>query len=282
NPDARGDRLRARDRSVRRRAFPLERGVLRRRDDRARRALLFAPHARGAATVRAAPPPPEARASAARVLRSRARLSRARWADGLDLPPDPRRAGRACPRDLDGREGRRRRPVPAPVLRDGPAALPRAAGAVHDQRHRRARGVLRQLPWPARRTERAGGRDRLSLLRRDGRAGAAGRDHPGGRKPASGATWGSLTRALKALITGGAGFIGSHLADRLLADGHEVRALDNLDPQVHPGERPDYLDAAVELQIGDVRDHDAVRRALDGVDAVIHFAAAVGVGQSMY
>src|SRR5215831_1633318 len=87
---------------------------------------------------------------------------------------------------------------------------------------------------------------------------------------------------MKVLITGGAGFIGSHLADRLLADGHEVRALDNLDPQVHPGERPDYLDAAVELQIGDVRDHDAVRRALDGVDAVIHFAAAVGVGQSMY
>src|SRR5215831_6536056 len=87
---------------------------------------------------------------------------------------------------------------------------------------------------------------------------------------------------MKVLITGGGGFIGSHLADRLLADGHEVRALDNLDPQVHPGERPDYLDAAVELQIGDVRDHDAVRRALDGVDAVIHFAAAVGVGQSMY
>jgi dTDP-L-rhamnose 4-epimerase len=88
---------------------------------------------------------------------------------------------------------------------------------------------------------------------------------------------------MKVLITGGAGFIGSHLADRLLADGHEVRALDNLDPQVHPqGERPDYLDPEVELQAGDVRDRDAVRRAVDGVDAVIHFAAAVGVGQSMY
>jgi dTDP-L-rhamnose 4-epimerase len=88
---------------------------------------------------------------------------------------------------------------------------------------------------------------------------------------------------MKVLITGGAGFIGSHLADRLLADGHEVRALDNLDPQVHAnGERPEYLDAAVELQIGDVRDRDAARRALDGVDAVVHFAAAVGVGQSMY
>ncbi len=88
---------------------------------------------------------------------------------------------------------------------------------------------------------------------------------------------------MRVLITGGAGFIGSHLADRLLAEGHEIRALDNLDRQVHPaGERPDYLDVEVELQVGDVRDHDAVRQALEGVDAVVHFAAAVGVGQSMY
>jgi dTDP-L-rhamnose 4-epimerase len=88
---------------------------------------------------------------------------------------------------------------------------------------------------------------------------------------------------MRVLITGGAGFIGSHLADRLLADGHVVRTLDNLDPQVHPaGERPAYLDSDVELQVGDVRDHEAVRRALDGIDAVVHFAAAVGVGQSMY
>jgi dTDP-L-rhamnose 4-epimerase len=88
---------------------------------------------------------------------------------------------------------------------------------------------------------------------------------------------------MRVLVTGGAGFIGSHLADRLLADGHEVRALDSLDRQVHPsGERPGYLDPAVELQVGDVRDHGAVARALDGVDTVVHFAAAVGVGQSMY
>src|SRR6266571_7726890 len=88
---------------------------------------------------------------------------------------------------------------------------------------------------------------------------------------------------MRVLITGGAGFIGSHLADRLLAEGHEVRALDNLDPQVHPtGERPGYLDGEVELQVGDVRDHEAVGRALEGVEAVVHFAAAVGVGQSMY
>jgi dTDP-L-rhamnose 4-epimerase len=85
-------------------------------------------------------------------------------------------------------------------------------------------------------------------------------------------------------VTGGAGFIGSHVADQLLATGYEVRALDNLSPQVH-GEnarRPAYLADDVELMIGDVRDPNAVRKALQGVDAVYHFAAAVGVGQSMY
>jgi dTDP-L-rhamnose 4-epimerase len=85
------------------------------------------------------------------------------------------------------------------------------------------------------------------------------------------------------LITGGAGFIGSHLADELLAAGHRVRALDNLTPQVHGDvARPDYLAEDVELQVGDVRDPEAVARALDGVDAVVHLAARVGVGQSMY
>src|SRR5215212_6463744 len=88
---------------------------------------------------------------------------------------------------------------------------------------------------------------------------------------------------MRVLVTGGAGFIGSHLADRLLAEGHEVRALDDLDPQVHAGgERPEYLDPAVELVVADVRDRDALGKAMDDADAVIHFAAAVGVGQSMY
>jgi dTDP-L-rhamnose 4-epimerase len=88
---------------------------------------------------------------------------------------------------------------------------------------------------------------------------------------------------MNVLITGGAGFIGSHLADRLLGDGHRVRALDSLDPQVHPGGSPPaYLDDSVELVHGDVRDHEAVRDALEGIDTVVHFAAAVGVGQSMY
>jgi len=91
------------------------------------------------------------------------------------------------------------------------------------------------------------------------------------------------TSAETILVTGGAGFIGSHLADELLACGYRVRAFDNLTPQVHEGtERPDYLASDVELQVGDVRDIDALRRALDGVDAVIHLAARVGVGQSMY
>lgn len=73
------------------------------------------------------------------------------------------------------------------------------------------------------------------------------------------------------------------MADRLLADGHRVRVLDNLDLQVHPSRtRPAYLDREVELRIGDVRDRTAVARALGGIDSVVHFAAAVGVGQSMY
>lgn len=86
------------------------------------------------------------------------------------------------------------------------------------------------------------------------------------------------------LITGGAGFIGSHLADALLARGHRVRALDCLNPQVHgPGASvPAHLSPEVEMRVGDVRDPVAVRKALAGVDAVVHLAAAVGVGQSMY
>jgi dTDP-L-rhamnose 4-epimerase len=89
---------------------------------------------------------------------------------------------------------------------------------------------------------------------------------------------------VKVLVTGGAGFIGSHLVDALVARGHAVRVLDSLDAQVHGARpaRPAYLHPAAELQVGDVRDHAAVRRALDGVEAVFHQAAAVGVGQSMY
>ena len=86
---------------------------------------------------------------------------------------------------------------------------------------------------------------------------------------------------MRVLVTGGAGFIGSHLVDALLARGDDVRVLDSLDPQVHDGV-PAYLSTEAELQQGDVRDHDAMRTALDGADALVHLAAAVGVGQSMY
>jgi dTDP-L-rhamnose 4-epimerase len=95
---------------------------------------------------------------------------------------------------------------------------------------------------------------------------------------------GLIDMGKRILITGGAGFIGSHLADELLRQGYAVRALDHLAPQVHgaDGERPHYLDPEVDLVVGDVRDAAVVRRALVGIDAVYHLAAAVGVGQSMY
>ncbi len=88
----------------------------------------------------------------------------------------------------------------------------------------------------------------------------------------------------KTLITGGAGFVGSHLANELLKAGHKVRVLDNLCPQVHGPDRkrPAYLNPDVELIVGDVRDASAVQAALKGIDVVYHFVALVGVGQSMY
>src|SRR3954471_10084962 len=89
--------------------------------------------------------------------------------------------------------------------------------------------------------------------------------------------------AEKILITGGAGFIGRHVAQKILDTGRSVRVLDSLIAQVHPTRhRPDELASEVELITGDIRDADAIRRALNGVDAVIHLAAEVGVGQSMY
>jgi dTDP-L-rhamnose 4-epimerase len=85
------------------------------------------------------------------------------------------------------------------------------------------------------------------------------------------------------LITGGAGFIGSHLADELLLHGHSVKVLDNLAPRVHQGgRRPSYLDPDVELIVGDVRDGALVESALEGVDVVFHLAAAVGAGESVF
>jgi dTDP-L-rhamnose 4-epimerase len=84
------------------------------------------------------------------------------------------------------------------------------------------------------------------------------------------------------LITGGAGFVGSHLADALLAAGHKVRIYDNLTDQVHRHGVPDYLAREMEFVRGDVRDGATLHRALHEIDVVFHMAAAVGVGQSMY
>ena len=84
------------------------------------------------------------------------------------------------------------------------------------------------------------------------------------------------------LITGGAGFIGRYISRALLAKGHRVRVLDSLIAQVHAHRGRDGLDAEVELVKADIRDGDAVCRALAGVDKVVHLAAEVGVGQSMY
>ncbi len=87
----------------------------------------------------------------------------------------------------------------------------------------------------------------------------------------------------KILITGGAGFIGTHVAAKLLQTGKKIRILDSLIEQVHPaGGKPNPILEHCEFFHGDVRDPDLVARALRGVDKLIHLAAEVGVGQSMY
>lgn len=89
---------------------------------------------------------------------------------------------------------------------------------------------------------------------------------------------------MKILVTGGAGFIGNHLVHELCAHGYQVVVLDNLDPQVHGSDADGHTVRAhgVRFILGDVTDARAVNEALSGCDAVIHLAAAVGVGQSMY
>lgn len=86
----------------------------------------------------------------------------------------------------------------------------------------------------------------------------------------------------RVLVTGGAGFIGSFLVDKLIALGYPVRIFDNLEKQVHQGKKPAYLNKKAEFLKGDVRDYNAFKKALDGVAVVFHLASRVGVAQSNY
>jgi dTDP-L-rhamnose 4-epimerase len=85
------------------------------------------------------------------------------------------------------------------------------------------------------------------------------------------------------LVTGGAGYIGSHLVDALVGRGYRLTVLDNLEPQVHrSGTWPSYANPSVRYVRGDVRDRGVFEPLVLEADAVVHFAAAVSVGQSMY
>ncbi len=86
----------------------------------------------------------------------------------------------------------------------------------------------------------------------------------------------------KVLVTGGAGFIGSHIVDKLVNEGYKVTILDSLDKQVHQGKLPPYLNNKATFIKGDVLNYTDLEKAINGIDAIYHEASAVGVGQSMY
>ncbi len=84
------------------------------------------------------------------------------------------------------------------------------------------------------------------------------------------------------LVTGGAGFIGSHIVDKLVYSGYKVTILDNLTPQVHENKKPNYLNSKAKFIKGDVTNEQDLKKALGNIDVIYHQAAVVGVGQSMY
>lgn len=92
-----------------------------------------------------------------------------------------------------------------------------------------------------------------------------------------------MTKNKHILVTGGAGFIGSHLVDKLIDNGYEVRVMDSLIKQIHPtGKLPSYFNKKAKFLKGDVTRRTDWLKALDGIDSIVHFASSVGVGQSMY
>ena len=165
----------ARDRPVRRRDLSLGRGGARRCDHRRHLRALLELCTSPAQAPRRPTSDTQARAGAAAGLRRHPRLPPACPAARVDAPPDDRRPGRADPRHLAGRSFRRRGCVAACLLRHGPAALPRDADPVHDQRPGRPRGLLRQLSGKAARERRPGLLDRAPVLRPLCRARAARR-----------------------------------------------------------------------------------------------------------
>ncbi|HOK56546.1 MAG TPA: SDR family NAD(P)-dependent oxidoreductase [bacterium] len=86
----------------------------------------------------------------------------------------------------------------------------------------------------------------------------------------------------KVLVTGGAGFIGSHLVDELVKKGYEVTVYDSLDPQVHPDGIPDYINLNARYIFEDIRKKQELKKIIKEIDYIFHFAAKVGVGQSQY
>ncbi len=87
---------------------------------------------------------------------------------------------------------------------------------------------------------------------------------------------------MKILVTGGAGFIGSHTVDMLIANGYDVRVVDNLLPQVHNGRKPAYMNKKAEFVKGDVSDLNAWKKWIKDIEIVIHLASMTGIAQSMY